>query len=230
MHHTINKKIKIILYIFLVLFLTSINNLNFNKLKKNFFLVDKIKINGLNETLAEEIKLKLEPYLENNLFLLNKKKMQSDLNVFPFIENYSIFKKYPSEMIVNIKETKLIAKTFINSSTKYIGSNGKIIEENYYKPSNSLPQVFGKFRPHQLLEIFLLLETNNFMLQEISEVYYFDSRRWDIKFKNNILIRLPSVKIGDSIHIAKKFIEKEKINGNIIIDLRVANRVIISND
>ena len=74
MHHTINKKIKIILYIFLVLFLTSINNLNFNKLKKNFFLVDKIKINGLNEALAEEIKLKLEPYLESNLFLLNKKK------------------------------------------------------------------------------------------------------------------------------------------------------------
>ena len=74
MHHTINKKIKIIFYIFLVLFLTSINNFNFNKLKKNFFLVDKIKINGLNETLAEEIKLKLEPYLEKNLFLLNKKK------------------------------------------------------------------------------------------------------------------------------------------------------------
>ena len=76
----------------------------------------------------------------------------------------------------------------------------------------------------------MLLENNNFMLSEITDLYYFNSGRWDVKFKNNLLIKLPINKLDNSINIAKKFIEKEKITENIIIDLRVANQVIISNE
>ena len=68
------------------------------------------------------------------------------------------------------------------------------------------------------------------MLSEITDLYYFNSGRWDVKFKNNLSIKLPINKLDNSINIAKKFIEKEKITGNIIIDLRVANQVIISNE
>ena len=80
------------------------------------------------------------------------------------------------------------------------------------------------------LRVFLLLENNNFMLSEITDLYYFNRGRWDVKFKNNLLIKLPINKLDNSINIAKKFIEKEKITENIIIDLRVANQVIISNE
>ena len=68
----------------------------------------------------------------------------------------------------------------------------------------------------------MLLENNNFILSEITDLYYYNSGRWDVKFKNNLLIKLPIKKLNNSINIAKKFIEKEKITGNIIIDLRNA--------
>ena len=152
------------------------------------------------------------------------------MNEFPFIEGYTIFKKYPSQIILNIKETELIAKTFDNNKIEYIGSNGKIIGEDYYENKKKLPNVFGNFETSELLRVFLLLENNNFMLSEITDLYYFNSGRWDVKFKNNLLIKLPINKLDNSINIAKKFIEKEKITENIIIDLRVANQVIISNE
>ena len=152
------------------------------------------------------------------------------MNEFPFIEGYTIFKKYPSQIILNIKETELIAKTFDNNKIEYIGSNGKIIGEDYYENKKKLPNVFGNFKTSELLRVFLLLENNNFMLSEITDLYYFNSGRWDVKFKNNLLIKLPINKLDNSINIAKKFIEKEKITENIIIDLRVANQVIISNE
>ena len=226
----IDKKIKIIFYIFLILFLSTFNNTNFHELKKNFFLIENIKINGLNEKLTLDINSKLEKYLRSNLLLLNKEFIQNDMNEFPFIEGYTIFKKYPSQIILNIKETELIAKTFDNNKIEYIGSNGKIIGENYYENKKKLPNVFGNFKTSELLRVFLLLENNNFMLSEITDLYYFNSGRWDVKFKNNLLIKLPINKLDNSINIAKKFIEKEKITGNIIIDLRVANQVIISNE
>ena len=230
MHRSIDKKIKIIFYIFLILFLSTFNNINIHELKKNFFLIENIKINGLNEKLTLDINSKLEKYLRSNLLLLNKEFIQNDMNEFPFIEGYTIFKKYPSQIILNIKETELIAKTFDNNKIEYIGSNGKIIGENYYENKNKLPNVFGNFKTSELLRVFLLLENNNFMLSEITDLYYFNSGRWDVKFKNNLLIKLPINKLDNSINIAKKFIEKEKITENIIIDLRVANQVIISNE
>ena len=226
----IDKKIKIIFYIFLILFLSTFNNTNFHELKKNFFLIENIKINGLNEKLTLDINSKLEKYLRSNLLLLNKEFIQNDMNEFPFIEGYTIFKKYPSQIILNIKETELIAKTFDNNKIEYIGSNGKIIGENYYENKKKLPNVFGNFNTMELLRVFLLLENNNFILSEITDLYYYNSGRWDVKFKNNLLIKLPIKKLNNSINIAKKFIEKEKITGNIIIDLRVANQVIISNE
>ena len=230
MHRSIDKKIKIIFYIFLILFLSTFNNINIHELKKNFFLIENIKINGLNEKLTLDINSKLEKYLRSNLLLLNKEFIQNDMNEFPFIEGYTIFKKYPSQIILNIKETELIAKTFDNNKIEYIGSNGKIIGEDYYENKKKLPNVFGNFKTSELLRVFLLLENNNFMLSEITDLYYFNSGRWDVKFKNNLLIKLPINKLDNSINIAKKFIEKEKITGNIIIDLRVANQVIISNE
>ena len=230
MLRSIDKKIKIIFYIFLILFLSTFNNTNIHELKKNFFLIENIKINGLNEKLTLDINSKLEKYLRSNLLLLNKEFIQNDMNEFPFIEGYTIFKKYPSQIILNIKETELIAKTFDNNKIEYIGSNGKIIGENYYENKKKLPNVFGNFKTSELLRVFLLLENNNFMLSEITDLYYFNSGRWDVKFKNNLLIKLPINKLDNSINIAKKFIEKEKITENIIIDLRVANQVIISNE
>ena len=230
MLRSIDKKIKIIFYIFLILFLSTFNNINIHELKKNFFLIENIKINGLNEKLTLDINSKLEKYLSSNLLLLNKEFIQNDMNKFPFIEGYTIFKKYPSQIILNIKETELIAKTFDNNKIEYICSNGKIIGEDYYENKKKLPNVFGNFKTSELLRVFLLLENNNFMLSEITDLYYFNSGRWDVKFKNNLLIKLPINKLDNSINIAKKFIEKEKITGNIIIDLRVANQVIISNE
>ena len=230
MHRSIDKKIKIIFYIFLILFLSTFNNINIHELKKNFFLIENIKINGLNEKLTLDINSKLEKYLRRNLLLLNKEFIQNDMNEFPFIEGYTIFKKYPSQIILNIKETELIAKTFDNNKIEYIGYNGKIIGEYYYENKKQLPNVFGNFKTSELLRVFLLLENNNFMLSEITDLYYFNSGRWDVKFKNNLLIKLPINKLDNSINIAKKFIEKEKITENIIIDLRVANQVIISNE
>ena len=55
MLRSIDRKIKIIFYIFLILFLSTFNNINIRELKKNFFLIENIKINGLNEKLTLKV-------------------------------------------------------------------------------------------------------------------------------------------------------------------------------
>jgi cell division protein FtsQ len=57
------------------------------------------------------------------------------------VENYSIFKRYPSSLVINIEKTKFLAKISKNGQIFYIGSNGKLIKKNYLH--NQLPFIFG---------------------------------------------------------------------------------------
>ena len=89
--------------------------------------------------------------------------------------------------------------------------------------------MFGNFNTLELTNFLNSLKLNNFNIDEIKEFYYFESKRWDIILKNNLLIKFPNTDVDNSIQIAKKIIDnKNEIKK--VIDLRVSNQVIIRND
>ena len=98
----INKKI--IFYIFLVIILGTFNNKNL----KNF---DLPKINTVN---IEGIKFNDNEYLKimnliklNNLLSIQKSQIKEILNSNNLIEEYEVFKKYPSSIEIKIKKTSM---------------------------------------------------------------------------------------------------------------------------
>ena len=68
-----------------------------------------------------------------------------------------------------------------------------------------------------------------FDLYSITDYYYFQSNRWDIKLKNGTLIKLPKKNINIAIRLAKKIITQKLNNQKKIIDLRVEKQIILSN-
>ena len=65
-------------------------------------------------------------------------------------------------------------------------------------------------------------------MNEITEFFYFDSNRWDIKTREDIIIKFPSTDLDQYVNIAKLLIKNN--NEKKIIDLRVSNQVIITNE
>ena len=65
----------------------------------------------------------------------------------------------------------------------------------------------------------------------IKEAYYINERRWDVKLKNNILLKLSEINIEESLKNYIKLIKKFN-NSDIIkiksIDLRNNEKAIIS--
>ena len=49
-------------------------------------------------------------------------------------------------------------------------------------------------------------------------------------FDNNIIIKLPDKNISNALKVYKKFKEKNDINSNKTIDLRISNRLIMKNE
>ena len=222
MHLLISKKISI--YLLLFCFLVSINNISLMNI--SFPKIDKIEIIGL--TLDE--KKKIESIINDanfkNIFYLDKKYLKKKINSINNIEQFEIFKNYPSTLKIFIKETKILARTKRNSLDYLIGSNGKLIL-NDYSVSN-IPFVFGDLDINEFLNFKREIDQSNFNFEDITKLYYFKSKRWDIETYQGYLIRLSNDNVKNDLNLFIRLSDEDKFKNEIIIDFRQKDQIILN--
>ena len=217
----INKKI--IFYISLVIILGTFNNKNL----KNF---DFPKINMVN---IEGIEFNDNEYLKimnliklNNLLSIQKSQIKEILNSNNLIEEYEVFKKYPSSLEIKIEKTNFLASTNINGKNYLVGSNGKFINTKDY--SQNLPFIFGNFETEKFLEFKNIILQTDFKYNNIKNFYYFPSGRWDIEMISGVLIKLPITGIKESLNLSIDLLEDKEFSNIKILDIRQKNQIVIN--
>ena len=65
-------------------------------------------------------------------------------------------------------------------------------------------------------------------LKNIIKYYYHKNKRWDLYFKNNILVKLPNNDIRKAFKLYENFNFKNEVKSNSIIDLRIHNRLVVN--
>ena len=218
------KSKRIFIYFLLLLIFGSINNINLSKVK--FKKIENINILGLSiinkEILLKEIKnLNLE-----NIFFLNDDKIKSIIDKNSLVEEYQVFKKYPSTLNVEIKKTIFLAKINQNDKILIIGSNGKFSENN--SSIKELPYIFGHPEISEFLNFRKKIEESKISYNRIKTFYFFKSKRWDIELKNNILIKLSSDNVKESLDNIFEFIKNTDLSNIKVIDARIKNQIILN--
>lgn len=218
------KSRKILIYFFLLLAVGSINNLTYSdyKLKK----IQEIKILGLNDLNKENLHKEISNLKLENIFLLNKTNIVKVINSNPIVESFDIFKKYPSTLYINIKETNFIAKINEDGKTFYIGTNGKKLEQKFF--DEKLPFIFGKPKINEFLDFKKKIDQSKFSYKQIENLYFFPSKRWDIELKNNIILKLPKENVKNSLDNIFIFLKNYNFNEIKTIDARVKNQIILN--
>ena len=217
----INKKI--IFYITLVIILGTLNNKNL----KNF---DLPKINIVN---IEGIEFDNNEFSEitslikfNNLLSIQKSQIKKIFNSNNLIEEYEVFKRYPSTIEIKIKKTNFLASTRINGKNYLVGSNGKLIDKKEF--SEDLPFVFGNFETEKFLELKSIILQTDFKYNNIENFYYFPSGRWDIKMISGITIKLPISGIKESLNLSIDLLNNKEFSKIKILDIRQKNQIVIN--
>tara|TARA_Y100001970_G_C14236135_1_gene861898 strand:+ start:2794 stop:3489 length:696 start_codon:yes stop_codon:yes gene_type:complete len=226
-----DKKIKIISYFFLFIFLST----QITKKQKitNFFdiKINDIQVYGLSNEKNVEVLNSLKSLLFKNIFFVNKQSFVDILNQNNLIESFDIKKSYPNKILVEIKKTNFLAITNKNENKYYIGSNGKLISvKNNNNIEEKLPFVFSKSNYENFVKLKNIIDQSDFSFKEIESFYYFPSNRWDFKTKNGLLIKLPEKKILESLQIVHKIKDSEKFKNSKVIDLRMQKKIISYND
>jgi len=217
----INKKI--IFYISLVIILGTFNNKNL----KNFDLpkINMVNIEGIEFNDNEYLKITNLIKLDN-LLSIQKSQIKEILNSNNLIEEYEVFKRYPSSIEIKIEKTNFLASTNVNGKNYIVGSNGKFINTKEY--SQNLPFIFGNFETEKFLEFKKIILQTDFKYNNIKNFYYFPSGRWDIEMISGVLIKLPISGIKQSLKLSIDLLDNIEFSNIKILDIRQKNQIVIN--
>ena len=223
-------KYKLYLYLFFFIFLSSIFNFKFSENYNDMFNLKIIDINGVSYNEKRNIKDELNDFKNKNIFKIKEQNVLKKLEKFKIIESINVKKILPSSININLSTTSILGKTFLNGEEFYIGKNGKFINSNQIFEKHKTATIFGKFEVKEFLNLYNTLNSQHLKINEIDYYYYFKNRRWDLVFSNGLILKLPTKNKEDSIKIFKELINNDKLTNTKIIDLRVSNQIIITNN
>lgn len=215
---------KILLYIFIFLLFGTVNNKDYNNF--HFPKIKQINVSGLSNEKNIKISKSLESIKVYNLFFLDRFKIDKIIGSNDYIEELTVFKKYPSSLNIKLKETDLLAYINKNGKNLYLGSNGNLIESA--NKVEDAPFIFGDFKIKEFFKLKKVIDKSNFKYNEIKNLFFFPSNRWDIETHSGILIKLPNNRLEENLRLSLRILEDMSEKKIKIIDLRQKDQVIIN--
>ena len=221
MHQLIDKKKNIYIYLFLLFFLSTTFNFNMKNFIEKNFIIKKLDIS------EDLVVLELNNLINQNILYLNKDEIINILEKYPILSSFKINKIYPNTLKIELNKTKHLAKIIDNDKTFYVGENGKLFEDhNVYL---NLPIVRGEVKLEQVNRFLNLLKKTSFNFNDIDFLIFYPLERWDIVFKNNTTLKLPKNNVLKLIKKVEPLLKDQNFNKKII-DLRINNKIILSNE
>ena len=158
------------------------------------------------------------------------KEISKNLHQNKWIKDFTIKNDYKNTINVNIVESIPIGIYFNGEDSFLFDNNGKIIDlvdSNYnlyfdlimFEGNNSL------LNANTLLNSLPLLFRN-----EIKKAIFINNRRWDVKLRNGINIKLAENNIFDSFNNYDKFyknVSNQELTEIEMIDLRIPKQIIL---
>jgi len=222
MHQSKSKKI--ILYFFLFIIIGTLNNKNLNKI--SLMQINTINVTGLDEKKNNELIYHLNFLKIGKMFFLKKSEIAEIINSYNLVEEYSVFKRYPSTLNIQIKKTNFLAQLKKNDGNFLLGSNGKLIETTELE--QGIPFIFGDFENEKFFALKEAMDQTNFEYDQIKNLFFFKSGRWDIETDKGLIIKLPKDKVYLSLKTLINFLKQNSEKKIKEIDLRQDNLIVIN--
>ncbi len=215
---------KIFVYLLLFFFLGTVNN--YSILSSSLPKINNVEIYGVNLNEQDKIMRIIENSNIKNIFSINQLNLKNNFNNINFIEKFEIFKIYPSTLKIEIKKTKLVAITKQDGIDYFIGSNGKLIKKN--DSILKLPYVFGDLDTEEFIIFKKQIDESDFNFNQISNLYFYKSKRWDIKTTKGNIIKLSKKNIEKNLNLFERLSKENKFKDSSIIDFRQKNQIILN--
>ena len=191
--------------------------------------ISSIVISGNQHVSREEVLAIAGITGTTSLLFLDAEQARDRLRGHAWIADATILKLYPGELQVGIRERAPFALWQKEGRIFVIAEDGTVLEP-YVAPSLvQLPLVVGSGAQHRASELLGALARHPAIRDLIWASVLVGERRWNLRLKNGIEVRLPEADAGSALdRLAALNRDKNLLTRDItVVDLRLAERVTV---
>jgi cell division protein FtsQ len=154
---------------------------------------------------------------------------QKALTEISWVKNVSVTRRLPDKLIIEITERKPAALWQYQKKISVIDADGRVLTSEDLDSFQSLPLVVGEDAPLHAVELLNLLKAEPSVEKELASAVRVGGRRWDLRLKNGLLVKLPENDTELALSRLAKEQEERKLFDKLItaVDLRIPDEMVI---
>jgi cell division protein FtsQ len=193
------------------------------------FRVAAVALAGQKQTTREEILATAGVTGRTSLLFLDAEIARQRLKTNPWIADATVLKLYPNRLQVRITERQAFALWQKNGRVSVIADDGTVLEPYVSRRFTGLPLVVGPGAETRANEILALVARFPEIRDAIKASVLIAERRWNLRLKNGIEVRLPETDIEQALDTLVGLDREKKLLTRDItaIDLRLPDRVTV---
>jgi len=193
------------------------------------FRITSVTIDGRKQLTQDEVLAIGGVNGRSSLLFLDAASVRDSLKANPWIADATVLKLYPGALQINITERQPFALWQENGKLSVIADDGAVLEPYVTRRFASLPLVVGKGAETRARDFLALVAKYPAVNSQLKAVIFVGERRWNLRFKDGLDIRLPETDVGNALAALVKYDREDKLFSRDItaIDMRLPDRLTV---
>ena len=193
------------------------------------FAVDNILVEGREHSDASVLLAMINIEKGDPLFSFNPEDAQELIAQMGWVDEVRVERRWPDTIYVGLKERQPMALWQSEKRLKLLDQSGQVIVTNDLQRFADLIMVSGEGAPEETVALIGNLKAQPEIYDAVETASWVGARRWDLRLKNGIHIRLPEEDAALAIRrLAEAHAQDDVLNKDVkTIDLREGDRISI---
>jgi cell division protein FtsQ len=193
------------------------------------FRITTVAIHGRKQLTQDEVLATGGVNGRSSLLFLDAALVRDKLKANPWIADATVLKLYPGQLQIDIVERSAFALWQQDGSLSVIADDGAVLERYVSQRFMSLPLVVGKGAETRARDFLTLLGSYPQVREATKAVVFVGERRWNLRLKDGIDVRLPENDVGDALAALSKLDKEDHLFSRdiVAVDLRLPDRLTV---
>src|SRR5581483_10615080 len=193
------------------------------------FRITTVAINGRKQLSQDEVLAIGGVNGRSSLLFLDAAAVRDRLKTNPWIADATILKFYPNQLRIDIVERSAFALWQCSGKFSVIAEDGAVLEPYVARRFLGLPLVVGKGAETRARDFLALLARYPQVNAVTKAVIFVGERRWNLRTKDGLDIRLPENDVGNALAALSKLDKDERLFSRdiVAIDMRLPDRLTV---
>jgi len=193
------------------------------------FKIAQLSVAGRRQLSGQDILAVAGVTQRTSLLFLDVDAVRSRLEESPWIAEASVRKLYPGRLLIEIKERVPFALWQQDGKVSIIAADGTVLGPLKDRRFTGLPLVVGPGAEKKARDFLAVLERYPLIRDQVLASILVADRRWNLKLKNGIDVRLPELNIAGGFDTLARLDRDKKLLSRDItaVDLRLPDRVTV---